>query len=76
MPLALLSANPQRDLAPEVTQQRGEGRILKDAKGERCCHEDTPAKVEGLLLGSLLRQEDKAMRSYHETGNDFPETAY
>lgn len=76
MPLALLSAKPQRDLAPEVTQQGGEGRILRDSKGERCCHEDTPAKVEGLLSGSLLHREDEATRSYRERGNDFPETAY
>lgn len=45
MLLALFSANPQRDLAPEVIQQRAEGIILRDTKGEGCFHEDTLSKV-------------------------------
>lgn len=38
--LALLSAAPQRDFAPEVIQQRAKGIILGDTKGEHCFHED------------------------------------
>lgn len=34
-----------RDLSPKVIQQRAEGIILRDTKGEHCFHEDTLSKV-------------------------------
>lgn len=45
MLLALLSADPERDLTPEMIQQRAKSIILRGTKGERCFHEDTLSKV-------------------------------